>query len=159
MKSDLSRMRLAIISIFVFGLLLSSCSLKFNGEIKNVTSANKETVEKNMNADTTAKIDVELIVSGNNTSNKFTAKIEPGKTVIDLMKLLAVNDNFEFKSKESSLGAFVEEINGLKNDSGKNMYWLLYINDLLSDVGASQYIITIGDKIEWKFVDTSNIKL
>ncbi len=50
-----------------------------------------------------------------------------------------------------SLGIFVEEINGVKNDPQSKFYWTLYINGKRSSVGASSTIVQAGDKIEWSY--------
>lgn len=57
---------------------------------------------------------------------------------------------FLFKAKEyPGIGYFIEEINGIKNEGGK--YWTLYVNGKYSTVGASDYKLLDGDKIEWRY--------
>jgi len=47
------------------------------------------------------------------------------------------------------LGSFIQEINGVENSSGA--YWTFYVNGRYSTTGASQYVLSQGDTIEWKF--------
>ena len=53
-----------------------------------------------------------------------------------------------------SLGYFVKSINGVRNSGG--YYWTLYVNGQYSTLGATQYILKEGDKIEWKYVNNPN---
>jgi len=72
------------------------------------------------------------------------------------MRELASTTNFAFTGKDySSLGFFVESINGLPAQAGKKnsdgFYWILYVNGKSSDLGVSQAKISSGDTIEWKY--------
>lgn len=69
-------------------------------------------------------------------------------TMTNLMASLPPG-TFAFKSKfYTGLGQYVNEINGVKESGG--LHWTLYINDQPATVGSSQYIIRVGDKIEWR---------
>ena len=66
------------------------------------------------------------------------------------METLASNSPFTFNAKYySSLGYFIQEIDGIENDNGA--YWTLYVNQKYSPAGASQYFPKEGDIIEWKY--------
>ena len=67
------------------------------------------------------------------------------------MNFIARDTDFTFSGKKfgGDLGLFVEEINGVKNNSDK--YWVYYINDTKAQVGISNYIIQPNDLIEWKY--------
>ena len=83
--------------------------------------------------------------------NKYSTKVPIGSNVLDVMNTLGKNknNNFSFHSKDySSLGSFVDEINGVKGTPGN--YWLYYVNGKKASVGVSKYIIKEGDKIVWK---------
>lgn len=70
----------------------------------------------------------------------------------ELMNVIATeNDDFTFSGSESEFGFFVEEINDTPNNPGNNDYWSLYINDELSTVGISDYIVQNNDVVEWRF--------
>lgn len=110
-----------------------------------------EYVEKEQN-----KIKISLKISANGSENEYSKRIEKESSVFDLMKLIDdENNNFSFKYKESSMGVFIEEINEIKNNASDNMYWMFYVNNKLSEVGASGYKLSEGDSVEWKYEDTS----
>ncbi len=67
-----------------------------------------------------------------------------GKNAFELLK--AKN---QVVSKESSFGAFVSEINGIKNTDKE--FWMFYVNGELAKVAADKYITKNTDKIEWRF--------
>jgi len=82
--------------------------------------------------------------------NRYDTQMKENSSVFDLMnKIKKENNNFYFKYKEyPSLGIFIEEINGIKDGSGK--YWIYYINNKEASVGVSKYILKEGDSILWK---------
>jgi len=92
-----------------------------------------------------------VIVAGDKT---YPLSVLPSTTVYEAMQLLQIDSRqpFIFSAKKySGMGYFVEEINGVKNDTKTNAYWIMYINSQSAQVGAAQYILKEGDKIEWKF--------
>ena len=80
----------------------------------------------------------------------YTVNVPSGETVIRAMRALADAGDFKYTSKEySGLGVFVDSINGKKNGNG--MYWILYVNDALSNSGAGATVLSAGDVVEWKY--------
>ena len=72
------------------------------------------------------------------------------------MTKLKSEGEVSFSGKEySSMGFFVEEINGVKNDNLAGKYWIYYINGQSAQVGISNYIIKPNDLIEWKYGNTN----
>jgi len=85
-------------------------------------------------------------------NKKYETEVKEGETVYGAMKSIesVKENNFSFVAKEySSLGVFVEEINGIKGENGK--YWIYYVNDKEASVGVSNYKINNGDIISWKY--------
>ena len=90
-------------------------------------------------------VSVSLMVFG----KSYEEKVEKGTTIFDMMTKLSTDQDFTFKSKEfTGIGQFVNEINGVKAENGK--YWILYVNEKEAEVGASDYKLEGGEKIEWK---------
>jgi hypothetical protein len=72
-----------------------------------------------------------------------------GGNIYEVMNTLSSTTAFRFTAKYyQGLGYFIEEINGIKNKDG--YYWTLYVNEVYSTVGVSDYILKEGDQIEWK---------
>jgi len=97
---------------------------------------------------------VSTIETGEYTSETKTAHIIPvlsNTTVIAAMEAYAAAEpTFSFSGRDfSGLGLFVEEINGLKNRDG--FYWTLFINNTLSEKGASLASVVPGDIVEWRY--------
>ena len=82
---------------------------------------------------------------------KYEVEVNKVSRVFDVMeKLEKIDDSFSFKYKEySSMGIFINEINGLKTGEGGN--WLYYVNGKQAEVGVSNYKINNGDIISWKY--------
>ena len=76
-------------------------------------------------------------------------------TVYDAMTILQQNSNFSFSGTTySSLGFFVNEINGIKNDIKNNKFWIYYINDQSAKVGVSNYKLNNNDLIKWEYEES-----
>lgn len=83
--------------------------------------------------------------------NKYKAQHKEGESLYQVMKNLSEkkNSKFSFHSKNySSLGNFIDEINGVKGTPGR--YWIYYINNKKASVGVSKYFVKSGDIINWK---------
>lgn len=77
------------------------------------------------------------------TSVKYTAV--KGESILTQLKTKA-----DVVTKDSSYGAFVDSINGLKGGTdGK--YWVFYVNGKMADKGADSYVANGGEVVEWKF--------
>lgn len=86
------------------------------------------------------------IAGGVTTEVPFT----PGMTVHKAMLNADARDALQYETADhSSLGVFVESINGIGKDSGKN--WILRVNEKLATVGASGYELQSGDHIAWTY--------
>lgn len=82
----------------------------------------------------------------------YAENVSAGASVYDLMLSLEEQGKISFKGKNfSGLGFFVEEINGLKNNSQPGYYWIYYVNGKSASVGISNYIIKSNDLIVWKY--------
>lgn len=69
---------------------------------------------------------------------------QENKTALDLLKA-----SYKVETKTfSGMGEFVESIEGVKPDN--KHYWEFIVNDKSSNVGAGEYKLVNGDRIEWK---------
>lgn len=75
-----------------------------------------------------------------------------GITLESLMKKLQSESDFRFSGVNySSMGFFVNEINGIKNDNKQGKYWVYYLNGQSAQAGVSIQKINSGYNIEWKY--------
>lgn len=93
---------------------------------------------------------VKLIINSG-ASNVYESSINEGSTVFDLLKKIDSEKKLNLKYQESSMGVFVEEIQGVKNNAGKNEYWLYKVNGKVANMGASLYKLKDNDEVEWFF--------
>ena len=68
-----------------------------------------------------------------------------GKDAMELLK-----ENATVVTKDSSFGEYVDSINGIQGGTDSK-YWIFYVNDQMSQVGAADYKTQEGDLIEWRF--------
>lgn len=69
---------------------------------------------------------------------------EDGQTALALTK-----EKTQVAFKQYDFGVMVEEINGLKADTGH--YWALYLNDKYAEASADKTILKKGDRVKWVF--------
>lgn len=84
----------------------------------------------------------------------YTIYFQPTDTLFTAMQKLTARSEqpFMFSGKEySTLGYFVEEINGQKNNPETGKYWIYYTNDQPAKEGVSTHLLTEGETIEWKY--------
>lgn len=92
-----------------------------------------------------------ILISFQVLDKNYELKINEGANVFDVMKKLQdeKENEFSFNYKEyPSMGVFIDEINGIKGDSGK--YWIYYVNNTEASVSVSKYVLKSGDIINWK---------
>ncbi len=78
-------------------------------------------------------------------------KFKQGENLFDFTKNELARKNITFEYQEyPSLGSMVTKI-GDKKSSEKDGYWQYWINGEYASVGASDYLLKPGDKIEWRF--------
>jgi hypothetical protein len=81
-------------------------------------------------------------------------------TVYELMMHASADSRrpFGFTTKHfPGMGEFVEEINGVKNDSQTGKYLVYYINGKSAQAGISVQLIKPNDIIEWKYVNQGDV--
>ena len=84
-----------------------------------------------------------------------TLKIQPDgvKTLFQIMKERFSEEGIELNYETySGLGEFITQIGSKKNGEG-DRYWQFWVNGAYSQVGASSYIVKVGDIIKWKFTN------
>lgn len=124
----------------VFGVIISTAV-----SIPDLTPRDKPENNNSVSV-VSGQIQINLTIEGEG----YNVVVPLGSTIYDAMVILDRAGDLNFKSSHYiGLGYFVQEINGRKNTGGN--YWILYINGVYSAVGASQYILKEGDKIEWKY--------
>lgn len=118
---------------------------------EKIVQPKKTEQQQNVSAPAEEKIKAVMLISG----SKYATEVKPGNSVYEMMNLLKNENKINFSGKDyASLGFFVEEINGLKNNpAGKN--WLYYVNGRPAQVGVSYYLIKANDIIEWKYENKS----
>ncbi|MFH1354059.1 MAG: DUF4430 domain-containing protein [bacterium] len=96
---------------------------------------------------------VTLNIQGPGEVMVYEVAVEGEATVREVLEGAVVRSGLllDVKDYGEELGIFVEAINGVAGDAGRGTYWHLYINDVLSPVGASTAKVMPGDRITWKY--------
>ena len=106
----------------------------------------KKTDAKNEEIKNPINVTIEII------DKKYLLQLPDKSTAYDAIKQLADAKKITMTTKEySSMGYFIEEINGIKNNNQTGEYWGYYINGKTAQLGASSYILKNNDLITWKY--------
>ncbi len=99
--------------------------------------------------------DVVLIVeSGPESQLVFQDEFETGMTVFSLLKEKAEGSGLLLETKFYDIGVMIEAIGGKENGQ-EGKYWLYYINGEMPMVSADKQELKPGDKVEFKFEESS----
>lgn len=97
--------------------------------------------------------EVTLIIEKEGNKESWQIEIEQETNVEKVLVSAAAKGYLEVKSTDygGSMGVFIESLGGIENNNIEKVYWHLYINDVLSPVGASQAEVKAGDRVIWKY--------
>lgn len=96
---------------------------------------------------------VQLAIESPNSVQNFDISVSSPLTVAAILDRAQRENGLAVETKDygGSLGLFIEALNGVHNDSAKQLYWHLYINGQRSPLGASNAVAQPGDAVTWKF--------
>lgn len=95
--------------------------------------------------------DTEAVVVEENQEQVFFYE---GVEGVDAMSLLKEKFEVETEDFGSGIGEFVSSIEGIA--PARDEFWIFIVNGETSNVGASQYVTKIGDRLEWKLEKIDN---
>ncbi|MCX6755759.1 MAG: DUF4430 domain-containing protein [Candidatus Nomurabacteria bacterium] len=137
-------------------MILSFSNVAF-AKTKNKSIIQKNVIKKEIVKPTEEKKSIDKVDKNTESvkievgDNSYQIMVDPGSTVYNAMEKLNndKNSGFSFHSKEySSLGNFVDSINGVPGTPGK--YWLYYLDGKKASMGVSKNKIKSGDVVTWK---------
>ncbi len=73
-------------------------------------------------------------------------------SVYDMLVAAQKKGLISFSGRQfSGVGFFVEEIDGLRQDGRKGMYWIYAVNGTKAHVGVSSYELKEGDRVTFTY--------
>jgi len=99
---------------------------------------------------------VTLVIQFSETEAIEIQNIEPiiGQTVLDLLTTQVQKNELAFETKDyGDLGMLVNKI-GDKENSQENKYWQYWVDGEQVMVGADNYFLQGGERIEWRFQES-----
>lgn len=96
---------------------------------------------------------ITLVTERNGYKKSWQVEIEHETNVEKVLVAAAAKGYLDFEVTDygGSMGVFIESLGGIANNNIEKVYWHLYINDVLSSVGASQAVVKAGDNVIWKY--------
>jgi hypothetical protein len=97
--------------------------------------------------------EVTLQTSSAKYNKNWQVAIEGEVSVEKVLELAAAKGYLKVESIDygGSMGVFIESLENIANNNIEKVYWHLYINDVLSPVGASHATVKAGDTVLWKY--------
>ncbi|MEH6890291.1 DUF4430 domain-containing protein [Bacillus sp. JJ864] len=91
--------------------------------------------------DAVSKVTIEITQNnGDSKVEKKTVEIKGKETLLDVMK-----KNFKIEDNKG----FITSINGVKQDTKENKYWLFNVNGTPAVKGANETELKNGDEVKW----------
>lgn len=91
--------------------------------------------------DAVSKVTIEVTQNnGDSKVEKKTVEIKEKETLLEVMK-----KNFKIEENKG----FITSINGIKQDTKENKYWLFNVNGTPAVKGANETEIKNGDEVKW----------
>ncbi|MFH1426096.1 MAG: DUF4430 domain-containing protein [Candidatus Kerfeldbacteria bacterium] len=81
----------------------------------------------------------------------YTADINTGASVEQLMKNAKSKGFIYTASSFGGMGSYVKAINGLEEDLHAGMFWIYYVNGQKATVGISSKMLNKGDSVKWSY--------
>ncbi len=126
----------AALSVLV--LTGASCTMNQSQAPSSATQSQQETASVVLN-----------FGPANKTQKQFAMPVTGQKTALDLLKDATSANGLSLVYSNSSFGAYITEIDGVKSTA--NQFWLVYLNDKSIEVAADKQAVVKGDKIEFRF--------
>lgn len=97
-------------------------------------------------------INVTLSIDKGSSKRSYSLEMDKNSTVLQLLQKGSSTYGFSlYYTNNGAYGAFIEEIDGVRNSPSQGLYWLYYINGKYASVGASVQKINEGDTVLWKY--------
>jgi len=139
--------------IIIFVAILAVAVFLEHSLVNLLKTASLPTSEKLEEANQEIAVALRIDFDNGNISNYNGVKLGEEKTVFNLLKKVAEENNLEFSFKEyPDLGVLVESIGSVKNDFGINKWWQYWVNEQYATVGADKHELKNNDLVEWKYI-------
>lgn len=124
-------------TVLLSTVLLVGCG----GQVTDVP--NEEEVDETETLSEEKDITVDISVDGENIE-KLSKELSV-ENDIDVLEIMDMNYDIE-----ATQDGFMEVIEDYEQDESEGLYWMFYINEETSKVGAADYIPEESDQIDWK---------
>jgi len=105
----------------------------------------------NQNHEVTQTVTYILNYGDNEVSEFQDVVFVPGDTALDLLQKITEVNEITLETKDyKELGVLVIKI-GEKENNQNNKYWQYEVDGIQPQIGAGQYQVQAGERIEWKF--------
>ena len=140
--------------IIIAGALLSVTMFTYAGATDRYI-AQLESTESRVAGERIDPNTVRLIVSdgGELHREKHSLNESSSLTALALLQSFAEAGSWQLEIQNTQYGALINAIDGRVNGSD-NKYWIYYVNGEMALVGAGDYVVQPGDRIEFRFEES-----
>lgn len=86
--------------------------------------------------------------------NEFKADVPANATAFDVLQKAANLNGISLQTRKTSMGMYVEGINGLKEfDKGPKSGWMYRVNGVFPEYASDAYSVKAGDRMEWVYTE------
>jgi len=136
----------------IIGIIVATGLVIFSDQISDIF-LEEETEVFQEPQENIVKQEVILVIDyGDGNSQNFDIEFVEGMSAFDLLNDRA--EELSLETKAYDVGIFIEAIGDKKNGQDEK-YWLYYVNGEMPMVSADNLKINPGDKVEFKFEESS----
>jgi uncharacterized protein YijF (DUF1287 family) len=150
-KRKLKKLIPILILLTISILVIINLKTTNNSKQENIPANTEININKEHNAKNSQNIPQQKKLATLEINGaKIESELTESGTIYDFMQKARTDKKIDFKEKiYTSMGAFVEEINNIKNNGEQN--WIYYVNNQKANIGISNYKLMPGDIVSWRF--------
>lgn len=103
------------------------------------------------NNEEVSELSVTTTIDDGAVQNSYDKMVSSGTTALEVINLVSAEEDLVLGITEYDFGILIDSIDGVGEDTNDGKYWSFYINDEMSMVGISDYVVSDNDDILMKY--------
>ncbi len=141
MSKNLTKILIGVVILAV--VIIGLSFYQDNEDDKNETT--------NLSNEEVKELSVIATIDNGSTQKSYDKKLSSGTTALGVINLVAEEDGIVLDTTEYDFGILIDSIDGVGEDVNDGKYWSFYVNDEMSMVGLSDYVVMDNDTILLKY--------
>jgi len=145
MKNNITKIVVGVIILAVIILAVVLFQNNNDNEVNDATTNANEVSEK------TDELSIITTIDNGDVQISYDKNVSSGTTALKLITLISEEEGIVLGTTEYDFGILIDSIDGVGEDVNDGKYWSFYVNDEMSLVGISDYVVLDKDSILFKY--------